>query len=109
MHGAGHDGEAIGVRQYAAEQLGQVIVQAAGDFTLVNQASGARGDENVGILPLMIVGGVGIGQSTVGVAAAESSASVVPPARQMARLLPASNTGRSGQNASTRASRANLR
>ena len=109
MHGVGHDGAAFGVHQNAAEQFGQMIVQAADNFTLVDEVSGPRGDEYVGVLSLMIVGGVGKGKSTAGVAAAESSASVVPPARQIARLLPANNTGRSGQKASTRASKANLR
>ncbi len=57
-HGVGHDREAVGVAQDAAKQFGQMIVQTAGDFTLVHQAGGTRGHENVGILPLMIVGGM---------------------------------------------------
>ena len=44
----------------------QMIVQAAVDFPFVNQVGRSRGDENVGILPLMIVGSVGIGQQQSG-------------------------------------------
>ncbi len=65
-HGVDHDRAAIGGAQNAAEQLHQMIVQAAVDFPFVNQVGRSRGDENVGILPLMIVGSVGIGQQQSG-------------------------------------------
>ena len=60
--GAGHDRAALGVDQNAAEQFRQMIVQAARDFTLVNHVCCPRSSENVGVPPLMIVGGMRIGQ-----------------------------------------------